>query len=118
MLRVSPSFLVWFGLIVMTGPVAAGVITLDAIDSGWYSQFGFHDAANKNYLAGLCCGLGEHRDYFVFPLAGVPGTITGATLRLSNPGVNINGFGGYGSPDPTETYVVYDVSTPVLSLMM
>jgi hypothetical protein len=88
----------------------SGTITLNAVDSGWWNNQGTHDAANKNYVAG---GLptSEFRDYFVFNLAGVAQTITSAQLNLSNPA-----YDGYGGTSNSETYTLYDVSTPVQAL--
>jgi hypothetical protein len=88
----------------------ATTITLGTTQSGWYDQTGFHNN-NPNYIAGVCCGNGEHRDFFVFDLLGVTGKVVGATLRLFNP------FGGYVSPDATETYTLFSVATPTSTLI-
>ena len=88
----------------------ATTITLGTTQSGLYDQSGFHNN-NPNYVAGVCCGNGEHRDFFVFDLPGVTGKVVGATLRLFNP------FTGYISPDATETYTVFSVATPISTLI-
>ena len=87
------------------------VVTLSAIDSGWYGPNGFHDATNDNYLAGNVSNAGELRNFFVFDLSSVRGTIKNATLRILNPSL------GYDSLDPVEEYTVFDVSTTVADLM-
>ncbi len=92
-------------------PATAQEITINAEDSGWYDETGFHDPTNTNYVV----GRGENnlvmRNFFVFDLrCGFPLPIASAQLRLFNP-VN-----GYASPDPTETYTLFEVSTPVNTL--
>src|SRR5207249_1794388 len=63
----------------------------------------------ENYKAGLF-GTLEYRDYFVFDLSSVIEPIVGAQLNLWNPPFN------FSSLDPTETYTLFDVSTPLASL--
>jgi hypothetical protein len=95
-------------------PVGAATIQIDATDSGAYQSSGFHLSTNENYLTGNLTL--EHRSFFVFDLTGVSGTITSATLNLFNPGVMPCCL-GYVSPDPTETFALVDVSTPVSTLV-
>ncbi len=87
---------------------ASPTLALNASDSGWWDQTGAHSSTNKNYIAGLYSGH-EDRDYFVFDLSSVNQPVTGAQLNLTNPN-------GYVSPDPTETYSLSDVSTPIRTL--
>jgi hypothetical protein len=86
---------------------------LEAIHSGFYWDTGAHTPGN--YAAGWFKGDpgGELRDYFVFDLSNVAGKITDATLRLSTapPGYIV-----YKSPDPSETYSLFAVTTPVATL--
>lgn len=86
-------------------------VTLNAIDSGWYNTSGLHNADNDNYIAGRTLAAGELRNFFVFDLSGVRGSITSATFRIFNPAT------GYSSVDPFETYTAFDVSTPIAQLM-
>ena len=88
---------------------AAETLTIDWVDSGWWDANGFHNAANKNYIAGFAGGR-ELRNFFVFDLSAVEQPIVDAELRLFNPS------NGYLSPDPTETYSVFDVGTPIPEL--
>src|SRR5262249_28925503 len=81
--------------------------TLDWVDSGWWNSTGSHDQSNDNYITGQTLG-NQYHDFFVFNLAGVHELIVGAQLRLTNP--------LYSSPDATETYSVFDVSTPIAAL--
>ena len=53
---------------------------------------------------------GEYHNYFVFDLGTVNQAILSAQLNVANP------TGGYFSPDPTETYTLFDVSTPLAAL--
>jgi hypothetical protein len=96
------------GVLGHVGGASANTLTLNAIGSGWWDSTGSHTATNPNYIAGLYTN--EYRDYFVFDLAGISQPITGATLLVFNPS------GGYSSADPTETYAVFDVSTPIATL--
>lgn len=95
------------------GPISTeALVTLNAVDSGWYNSTGFHSAANKNYIAGDSEN-GIFRNFFVFSLAGYtdPNPIGAAELRLLNP------RRGYSSTDTTETYSLFDVTTPITTLV-
>lgn len=93
--------------------------------SGWWAENGFHQSSISNYVAGSFsppppAGNGKVNNFFVFDLTGVSGTITSAQLKLYNPDTepnNPNSGPGYTSPDPTETYMVFDVSTPISNLI-
>jgi hypothetical protein len=94
----------------------AAPIALQATDSGWYDDSGLHVVRLKNYIAGYCCPPQldapaiEHRNYFIFDLPVSPSTVAAATLFLFNP------LTGLDTPDPFETYTVFDVSTDVSTL--
>jgi hypothetical protein len=103
------------GVLANVGGAGSGpTVTLNWTDSGWWDSTGSHTASNKNYLVGLSGN--QYRDYFVFNLSGVSQNITGATLKLYNPSASVDSGNGYLSSDPTETYAVFDVSTPIASL--
>ena len=110
-------------LIVVAVVVAAGLafgqsLSLDAVDSGNYDWTGDHGSSNQNYIAGSPSnGYYELRNFVVFDLAGVTGPVTAATLELYNPGQVPDGSDGFTSADPTETYTVYEVTTPVATLV-
>ena len=89
---------------------ASLIVTLDHDDRGWYRSNGTHSPVNTNYTNG---GIGnnEYRNFFVFDLSGVSGTILSAYLHLAMPN------NGYRSPDSTETYRVQDVTTSIASLI-
>lgn len=66
--------------------VLNGTTTITANDQGWWQKDGLnysHNAANDNYIVGLCCGTGSYRNFFLFS---VPAdlTITSAALRLNS----------------------------------
>jgi hypothetical protein len=93
-------------------PLQAGVITLDATASGTYHSNGTFFISG-NYAAGwfpTAAPSGELRNFFVFDLTGVTGTITAATLRAQNPAT------GYSSPDANETWSIFDASTSPATL--
>lgn len=77
----------------------ADTVTISSADSGWYDSTGFHDAANKNYIAGSLAGT-RFNNFFVFHLPGVSGTITSAQIHLFAAAVSASG-----------TYSLHDVTT-------
>jgi hypothetical protein len=103
------------GSLAVSAPASAAVI--NAIDSGWYNQTGTHVAQNDNYLAGEFSAA-ELRNFIVFDLTAVVNDIVSASLLLYNPDNALPALRGYVSPDPTETYQLYDVSTPIATLSL
>jgi hypothetical protein len=97
--------------------VAQDVI-LEAVDSGKYDWQGDHSPSNTYYPAGdnAAAGYNELRDFFVFDLSGVAGPVVGATLELYNPSNPPDPGNGYRSPDPFETYALWEVVTDVSTL--
>ena len=95
-----------------TTTTGAGTFTLDAVASGFYKHTAEHQPGN--YAVGWYpAGIAELRDYFVFDLSTVTGTVTSAFLRLSTAPP---AFIRYGSSDPSETYTLFDVSTALAAL--
>ncbi|MCE5269271.1 MAG: hypothetical protein LLG00_15445 [Planctomycetaceae bacterium] len=96
----------------MAGAVRAETITLDAVARGWYrsggGDSGYCSSTSANYMAGRLTSdcTAEYRNFFVFDLTSLAGTISGATLRLNTLGVQGSG----------ETYSLYDATTPVMTL--
>lgn len=109
-MRLQKMFLVG----IWTTVASAASFTLDATASGFYTQTGATQSGN--YAVGWYNGFAaeELRDYFLFDLTGITGTITGATLKLQN----INALGNVMSlgADPNETLAIFDVSTALASL--
>src|SRR5262245_22302091 len=89
-------------------------VTLQAVDTGWYNQTGFHNPGNPNYITGRSEGV-EYRGFFVFNLPAL-GPIGGATLRMFNPSSPPLSNNGFESPDPFEGLAIYDVSTSIPTL--
>ena len=99
----------------LLGPLApasrADLVT--SADRGRYTDAGAHTPTNPNYTTGFVNNLGELRSFFTFDLAGVTGPITSARLLLRN----VAFLGSpYNSPDPTETFSLFDVLTPTAAL--
>lgn len=95
-----------------TTTTVPGTFTLTATASGFYDQTGLHEPGN--YAVGWYVpGNDELRDYFVFDLSAVSGTVTSAFLRLTTAPPT---FIRYGSNDPSETYTLFDVSTTLPTL--
>lgn len=90
-------------------------VVLTAVSSGFYSQSGAHTAGNYavGWYATSVPPMVELRDYFVFDLSAVAKTITAARLHVTTaPTSSII----YGSQDPSETYAMFGVTTPVATL--
>ncbi|HTD45018.1 MAG TPA: PEP-CTERM sorting domain-containing protein [Bryobacteraceae bacterium] len=99
---------------------AGGTITLSAVDSGWYQSDGSASAStNQNYIAGTIGGSSlEFRDFFVFDLSSVTQPIISAQLQAYNPSITVAGdiANGFTSPNASDTFNLFDVSTPITTL--
>ena len=98
----------------ITSSRAAFGITIDAFDRGWYEDDGFHSAGIKNTWTGYTHLVPEDdfklfNSFFSFDLAALSGTVTSGTLRLE--------LEGYYSPDSSEAFTVFDVTTDVNTLI-
>jgi len=100
------AFAIAVSVLVLKALVAGAVETpVWLADSGWWDDSGTHDASNEVILAGDYRGR-EYRGFYVFNLFNIVQRVTTATLRFYlDHGVT--------SPDPTETYTLFDVSTPI-----
>lgn len=92
-----------------------GNAVLGATFTGWWDETGFHDAGNTNYIAGVCGSSDncfgndlEVRNFFVFDLENVTGTILSASLSIGNDATQ-----GYISPNPSSFFDVFAVLTPL-----
>jgi hypothetical protein len=92
----------------VTGAIES-TVSLAAFDSGWYDSTGFHSSANDNYLVGFF-DPNEYRNFFVFDRSTIEGTILSATFSAFNP------TSGFSSLDASETYSLFDVTTPIAAL--
>jgi hypothetical protein len=101
--------------LLLFGQTAVALI-IPATDTGWYLDDGTHDPDNVNFVTGVATdGIvsqipTEFRNFFVFDLSGV-GPVSSVTLRAYL--ITEFGFGGPGylSPDATETWGLFDVTT-------
>lgn len=105
-------------LLTLCASLAAGqLITLNAVDRGWYAHDDYHEADNPNYAVGdhrgpiSNSGESDLRNFFVFDLATVEDEIYSAWLSLYMPFPN-----GYFSSDPFETYQLVEVSSTIRDL--
>jgi hypothetical protein len=100
-------------------------VTIDATRFGIYENFGvgvndFSHSPNTGQLARYDVGSSFsdpqtgttvlQRDYFVFNLAGVTGTVTGATLSIFSPSAPTQ-------TNASDTLAIFDVTTPVNTLI-
>jgi hypothetical protein len=92
-----------------TTTASAATITLDTTSRGWYKNDGIANGGGPaaNYVAGWYLDR-EYRNFFIFDLWSVTGVIVSASLRIA--------AGTYVSPDPSETFSLFDVSTPLAGL--
>ena len=97
---------------IFCGSVSAENFALSAIDRGWYNDSGVHSPPNMNYVTGELEGH-EYRNWFVFDLSTISLEILAIQLIAWNPSGDNP---GYISPDPTETYTIFDVTTDIKSL--
>jgi hypothetical protein len=87
----------------------SATVVVDANNTGAYRNSGFHDSSNLNFIVGKIGTLQFH-NFFVFDLSGVQGKVKSASLSVYSPEFS------YNSTDASETYTVFDVSTPVSTL--
>jgi len=88
-----------------------GTTTINASNTGWYTSANTtNEPGGANYITGLCsnCGGPTFRDFFAFT---IPAEITVTTATL-----NVNTY-IYDSTNPSETLGLFDVSTPLATLL-
>lgn len=88
--------------------ICYGDMILNPIDRGRYSDTGYHETLNVAYGVGNG-GTFIDNNFFVFGLVGLTEEVVAAEIQIFNPWSI--------SPDPYETYTLYDVSTDIASLM-
>lgn len=97
---------------------AAHAQSLNPVRSGWFQSGGANSGpSNQNYFVGFSNSNSDtHRNFFVFDLSSITGTITGATLKLYNPINPPDSFDGYAG-DATETYELTSTSASIADLL-
>lgn len=120
MLKVSgikfPAFALALVLAVLAGvsqSASAATMVEYQVDVGWYDNTGLHYPDSTNYLAGKSVynnTATTFHNWALFDLTDVSDTIVDASL-----GIYIN-TRGYSSADASETYGLFDVSTPIANL--
>ena len=94
----------------LAAPLAAQAIP--TTDRGYYDATGAHDPTSTGYRAGnALIGSTYRRNFFTFDLSGIDESVTAATLMVWNRSTT------WDSVDSSETYVVYDVATPLPDLL-
>ena len=77
-----------------------------ATDTGWYDNSGYHIPTNTNYIVGDSGS--KYRNWMTFNLSTFTTPVTSAKLQIK--------AYQYSSADPSETYELRDVTTPVSTL--
>jgi hypothetical protein len=89
---------------------SAATITLSSTNFGFARPTGARTVGN--HAIGWYSGENvEIRQYLVFDRSSINGTITAATLRLQSSATS------FASPDPAETWQLFDVLTPTATLL-
>jgi large repetitive protein len=97
-------------------PLSTGqTVAIPHTDRGQYSNTGFHNPTNPNYVVGGDSFVAVYHNFFVFNLAGVVQPIASAKLALYVPS-ELSGP-GYSSSDPSENYELHDVTTSIATLV-
>ena len=86
--------------------------TIPAIDSGWYSEVGTHDANTENYFVGTNFA-GGHRNFFVFDLQTLPSVNLSESYNIGVILEVFNPANGFASPQNSERYDLRDVTTAI-----
>lgn len=99
----------------ITITTAQGEVSPGTYNQGWWDGTGSHLTGNRNYIVGTSGGS-EYRDFFTFDLSSLSGPVTSAVLELSSydPG---GGNIACASPNTTESYGLFDVSTNANTLL-
>ncbi|HEY5753349.1 MAG TPA: PEP-CTERM sorting domain-containing protein [Chthoniobacterales bacterium] len=117
--RAKPTIAVYLVAAALTVSTSASTrYVIGPTDGGWYRSDGFHDGTRTdrfatNYLVGNIISDGVprvNRNFFVFDLPDTNENIQSAQLEL------LNLAGGFRSLDPSETFTLYAVSTPIAAL--
>ena len=100
-----------FGSFLLAASASAGTL-VPASDVGWYNSQGDHIAIAKGFMTGYAGGWDglSYRSYFTFNLAGITQPISSASLQIYSDAY------GYDSPDASEKFVLFDVSTSTTTL--
>ena len=87
----------------------ADIVTINMSDSGWYGRSGNHTPTNRNYFAGNILNSQDFRNFFVFDFTSPIGPVVSGNLFVTNrqPG----GSQVAKSPDPSETYEIFEVTS-------
>jgi hypothetical protein len=110
------------GVCVDAGGGGSETEIFDVLDRGWWNATGEHQPDNQNTFTGYIPAPtdAEFRSYFRFDLTGDvedATVIESVTLRLEYMPADFgNPAGGWFTPDATETYSIWDVSTDATTL--
>src|ERR1700754_2855839 len=111
-----------FGLLTGLGGVAvallsvaaakASTLTINSFDNGWYQSDGTHTPINTNIIVGRDNPNLSYNNWFAFDLQALAGTtVISATLTTCS------GNGQYNSPDPSETWGLFDYTSSISALL-
>jgi hypothetical protein len=101
---VRSAFLLALGLLAFV--TSSKAQTVDAFDSGWYSESSSHNPSNLNYIAGLSTSGIFYRNFASFEIPTFSGPLIAASIRYFNPSVQTTGYNGYNGSG-TSTFEVF-----------
>lgn len=123
--RTHRLLLAWTVACLATTAARATPVVIPPSDHGWYSAAGNHSPANINHIVGRGETGTITRNFFVFQ---IPSSLTDPSLLIESAELRIFNFvgshpltgapvAGFASPDASEVFELYSVSTPVTTLV-
>lgn len=105
------------GFLLTLSATASATVDIDTANRGSIDRFSPAFAAyGEAYQVRAFGSSGTRgevtRNYHIFDLSNLTGTVTAAEITFWHPGENGMGSASYDSPDPSETMTFYEVTTP------
>lgn len=84
-------------------PAMGATFFVDPAERGWFNETPDDNgtAPTNNYIAGICCGNGEYRNFFEFAIPVLDGPVVAVNFLID--------AANYISPDASETYQITSI---------
>lgn len=102
-------YLTAFSVFSVIAGVALPANAITSQDTGWYRNDGFHDPSFENYAIGNFSNS-TVRNFGIFDISSIQGTITSATLSVDQPN------DGFVSDESSETWQLHEITTDTTEL--